>query len=130
MLLFQSKSDLPNFVISIQMICSVQKKIRFWLPYAISMVCAFLMVYAATSKLWDFQRFKVQLGQSPVLTAYVEWVAWSVPLTEYILALLLLIDTTREKALFGFLGLMTMFTTYIVIVLNFSDYVPVPAVVS
>jgi hypothetical protein len=100
------------------------KNIRFWLPYAISVVCAFLVVYAATSKLWDFQRFKVQLGQSPVLTAYVEWVAWSVPLTEYILALLLLIDTTRKKALFGFLGLMTMFTTYIVLVLNFSDYVP------
>src|SRR5690606_1342079 len=72
----------------------------------------------------NFEQFKVQLGQSPVLTAHVEWVAWFVPLSEYILALLLLIETTRRKALFGFLGLMTMFTTYIVIVLNFSDYIP------
>ena len=100
------------------------KKIWFWLPYAISILCAILFIYAATSKLWDFQQFKVELGQSPVLTAYAEWVAWSVPLTEYALSVLLLIDTTRQKALFGFLGLMTMFTTYIVIVLNFSDYVP------
>ena len=100
------------------------KKIWFWLPYAISILCAILFIYTATSKLWDFQQFKVELGQSPVLTAYAEWVAWSVPLTEYALSVLLLIDTTRQKALFGFLGLMTMFTTYIVIVLNFSDYVP------
>jgi uncharacterized membrane protein YphA (DoxX/SURF4 family) len=102
----------------------LSNKTRFWLPYAISILCAILFIYAATSKLWDFQQFKVQLGQSPVLTAHAEWLAWSVPVIEYFLALLLLIDTTREKALFGFLALMTMFTTYIIIVLNFSDYIP------
>lgn len=100
------------------------KKIWFWIPYAISVLCAILFIYAATSKLWDVQQFQVQLGQSPILTAYAEWVAWAVPLTEYVLALLLLMDRFRLYALYATLGLMVMFTTYIVLVLNFSDYVP------
>ncbi|MBW8244068.1 hypothetical protein K1F50_14765 [Muricauda oceani] len=100
------------------------KDIRFWLPYSISVLCAILFIYAATSKLWDFQQFKVQLGQSPILTAYAGWVAWSVPLIEYILAILLFMDRFRLYALYASLGLMTMFTTYIFLVLNFSDYIP------
>ncbi|MCA0957722.1 hypothetical protein LCL86_01610 [Muricauda ruestringensis] len=83
-----------------------------------------LFVYAATSKLMDFQQFRVQLGQSPILTAYADWIAWLVPLTEYALAILLSMESTRYKALYVTLGLMTMFTTYIILVLNFSDYIP------
>ena len=83
-----------------------------------------LFVYAATSKLMDFEQFRVQLGQSPILTAYANWVAWLVPLAEYMLAILLSMKSTRYKALFMTLGLMTMFTTYIILVLNLSDYIP------
>ncbi len=100
------------------------KKIRVWFHYTVSMLLAVLFVYAATSKLWDFQQFKVQLGQSPILTAYADWVAWLVPITEYVLALLLVMDSFRLSALYGAFGLMIVFTTYIILVLNFSDYVP------
>ena len=91
---------------------------------AIAVLLIFLFVYAATSKLWDFGQFKVQLGQSPILTAYAEWIAWGVPAIEYLLTLLLVMSTTRYFAFFGSLALMTMFTTYIILVLNFSDYIP------
>jgi len=100
------------------------KKIWFWIPYAISVLCAILFIYAATSKFWDVQQFQVQLGQSPIMTAYAEWVAWAVPLTEYVVALLLLMDRFRLYALYATLGLMVMFTTYIVLVLHFSAYIP------
>ncbi|KAB7530308.1 hypothetical protein F8C76_02025 [Flagellimonas olearia] len=100
------------------------KKVKVWFPYAISMLYAILFIYAATSKLWDFQQFKIQLGQSPVLTAYAAWIAWLVPITEYALAFLLLMDSTRYRAHYATLGLMAMFTTYILLVLNFSAYVP------
>jgi len=100
------------------------KKIWFWIPYTISILCAILFMYAATSKLWDVQQFQVQLGQSPILTAYAEWVAWAVPLTEYVVALLLLMDRFRLYALYATLGLMVMFTTYIVLALHFSAYIP------
>jgi len=32
-----------------------------------------LCVYAATTKLHDFQKFRVQLGPSPLLTAFAGW---------------------------------------------------------
>lgn len=100
------------------------KSIKIWLPYTVSILCSILFIYAATSKLWDFQQFKVQLGQSPILTAYADWVAWMVPVGEYIIAFLLLLDRFRLNALYATLGLMTMFTTYIILVLHFSDYIP------
>ncbi|MFC4218968.1 MauE/DoxX family redox-associated membrane protein [Flagellimonas marina] len=100
------------------------RKIAFWLPPMASVMLALLFLYAATSKLLDFQQFRVQLGQSPILTAYADWVAWSIPLLEYVLALLLLFDLYRLLALYGAFGLMVMFTTYILLVLHFSDYVP------
>ncbi|MAU14133.1 MauE/DoxX family redox-associated membrane protein [Flagellimonas sp.] len=90
----------------------------------ISLLFVVLFIYAATSKLWDFGQFKVQLGQSPVLTAYADGVAWMVPGVEYLLALLLLFNRSRLAAFYGSLALMVMFTTYIVMVLQFSDYIP------
>lgn len=91
---------------------------------AISLLFVLLFIYAATSKLWDFGQFKVQLGQSPILTAYADGVAWMVPGVEYLLALLLLFNGSRLAAFYGSLALMVMFTTYIVLVLHFSDYIP------
>ena len=90
----------------------------------ISLLFVVLFIYAATSKLWDFGQFKVQLGQSPVLTAYADGLAWMVPGVEYLLALLLLFNGTRLAAFYSSLALMVMFTTYILLVLNFSDYIP------
>lgn len=72
----------------------------------------------------DFEQFKIQLGQSPILTAYASWLVWVIPITEYILALLLFLDLYRLIALYASFGVMVMFTTYIIAVLNFSDYVP------
>ena len=95
-----------------------------WIPYTVSILLAILFIYAASSKLFDFQQFKIQLGQSPILTAYAHWVAWAVPMVEYILALALILETFRLRALYGSFALMIMFTTYIVLVLNFSDYIP------
>ncbi|MGC1631482.1 MAG: MauE/DoxX family redox-associated membrane protein [Gelidibacter sp.] len=87
-------------------------------------LCAFLFVYAAVSKLLDFETFETQLGQSPLLSAYARPVAIGVPLLELLIALGLVIPRFRLWALYGFYGMMVMFTTYIVIILNFSDFVP------
>ncbi|TRX32987.1 hypothetical protein FNW52_16150 [Flavobacterium sp. ZT3R18] len=83
-----------------------------------------LFVYAAVSKLLDFENFQVQLGQSPLLSAFASWVAWLVPTIELILASLLLFPKWRTIALFAAFSLMIMFTTYIFIILNYSSFVP------
>ena len=83
-----------------------------------------LWVYAATAKLLDYEAFSVQLGQSPLLSAYAGVLVWLVPLSEYVLSGLLLFSKTRKAGLLGSLSLMTAFTAYIVIILNYADFVP------
>lgn len=83
-----------------------------------------LFVYAAVTKLLDYEKFRVQVGQSPLLTSVGGWVAWAVPVTELLIVLMLTIPVLRLPALYASFGLMTIFTTYIFIVLNYSPFVP------
>lgn len=83
-----------------------------------------LFVYAAVSKLLDFENFQVQIGQSPLLSAFAGWVAWGVPVLELLIVLFLVIPRLRLAGLIACFTLMVMFTAYIVIILNFSSFVP------
>lgn len=83
-----------------------------------------LFVYAAVSKLLDFKTFTVQLAQSPLLSAYAGFIAWTVPGIEILIACLLILERFRTVALYASFTLMVMFTAYILIILNFSDFVP------
>lgn len=83
-----------------------------------------LFVYAAGSKLIDFQNFQVQLGQSPLLSAFASWVSWCVLISELLIAALLCFGKTRLFGLYAALGLMVMFSIYIIIILKFSPFVP------
>lgn len=90
----------------------------------IAYVFAILFIYAATSKLLDFETFTVQLAQSPLLSAYAGIIAWLVPGIEILIAGLLVFSRLRNVALYAAFTLMVMFTAYIYIILNFSDFVP------
>lgn len=83
-----------------------------------------LFVYAAVSKLVDYETFENQLGQSPLLSAFAGRVAPGVIIIELLIALLLIFERTRLIALFGFYSMMVLFTTYIIIILNFTDFIP------
>ncbi|MFV8326856.1 MauE/DoxX family redox-associated membrane protein [Flavobacterium sp. ZS1P14] len=83
-----------------------------------------LFVYAAASKLLDFENFQVQLGQSPMLSAFTGFVSWAVPIIELLIVALLLFPRLRFFALFVAFSLMVMFTSYIIIILNFSSFIP------
>ena len=93
-------------------------------PNTISILFIVLFVYAAVSKLLDFQKFMVQVGQSPILTSLGNWIAIVVPGLEILISLCFLIPKLRLIAMYGSLILMTLFTTYIAFILNFSPYVP------
>lgn len=87
-------------------------------------LCILLFVYAALTKLLDYQKFAIQLGQSPMLTHFARFLAWSVPGGELLISLLLIFQATRLAGFYAAFSLMTMFTTYIVVASRFSDYVP------
>ncbi|MNQ30277.1 Methylamine utilization protein MauE [compost metagenome] len=93
----------------------------------IELICllyVLLFVYAAVSKLLDFENFQVQLGQSPLLSAFAWWVSRLVPTIELGIVVLLAVPKWRNLGLFASLSLMTLFTSYIFIVLHFSSFVP------
>lgn len=84
----------------------------------------FLLVYAAMNKGLDFEKFKVELGQSPLLSAFASWISWVVVLIEFAITIFLLFSKTRFRALYAGFCLMSMFTAYIFIMLNFSSFLP------
>ena len=90
----------------------------------ISVVFIVLFVYAGASKLLDIQTFRVQIGQSPLLTHISNFVSWSIPGIEILVSLILTIPRLRPIGLYCAFTLMVMFTTYIIAILNFSDHIP------
>lgn len=95
--------------------------------HLIEIICALhiiLFIYAAGSKLIDIDEFHTNLGQSPLITAFADWIAWIVPVAELVIAIMLAITSTRLLALYASYTLMLMFTAYIVAIMNFSFYVP------
>ncbi len=90
----------------------------------ITLLFIILWVYAAVSKLLDYDTFKVQLGKSPLLTTFPELIAIAVPAAELLMAGMLLTDRFRLTGLYLSLFLMTLFTAYLIAILNFSYYIP------
>lgn len=83
-----------------------------------------LFVYSAVDKLYDIEKFRVQLGQSPLLTNFAGLVAWFIPVIEIIISILLIIPKTKLLGLFASFSLMVMFTAYIFVIMNYSEYIP------
>jgi len=90
----------------------------------ISALLVFLFIYAALSKLMDFDRFRYQLSQSPFMTRFSGFAAWAIPLAEIVIAAALLIRRTRMAGLYLSYFLMLLFTGYIFIMLKYSSYLP------
>jgi len=90
----------------------------------ISFLFILLFVYAAASKLMDYEKFRLQLGKSPLLTHFAGFVAWLIPLLELVIAVMLATPRFRSCGLYAFFSLMVMFTAYIVAITRFSDYIP------
>ncbi|WP_281777728.1 MauE/DoxX family redox-associated membrane protein [Croceibacter atlanticus] len=103
----------------------IHKKVPYHLAVKfISFLFIILFVYAATSKLLDFENFTVQLAQSPLLSAYAGIIAWSVPGLEILIAVLLVLPGFRKIGLYASFFLMELFTAYIFIILNYADFLP------
>jgi len=91
---------------------------------AVSYFFILLFIYASVSKLLDFENFQVQLAQSPMLGAYAGVVSLLVIISELIIVYLLVIQKFRLTGLYASLGIMSAFTIYIYLILNYSDSIP------
>lgn len=99
-------------------------QLKKMLPPTVSYLCVLLFLYAAASKILDYENFRVQLAQSPLLSAFAGYVAWGVPAFEILISVMLMSEKWRAIGLYLAFGLMVMFTAYIYIILNYSAFVP------
>jgi hypothetical protein len=90
----------------------------------ISSLLVLLFIYAAVSKLNEYDSFKFQLGRSPYTTNNAGLIAWTLPVGEILVALSLVYNNTRLIGLYASFFLMLLFTGYIYAILHYSNYVP------
>jgi hypothetical protein len=102
----------------------IKQKYKDIVQESIAALLICLMVYAAASKLLDLPNFRVQLGQSPLLTRHVRWVIWAIPAIELLIAGCLLTSRWRTVGFYAAFGMMTMFSTYILAITQFSPFIP------
>lgn len=79
-----------------------------------------LFVYTAMSKFFEFPRFEYTLSQSPLIGDKAPLVAWALPITELLIAILLLVPRTRRLGLWASFFIMLAFTGYLVYMLYFT----------
>lgn len=99
-------------------------KTRFFIADAISAILLLLFLYAAVSKLLDHERFQQALQMSPLLENQSEVIAWLLPITEIIVALVLFFPRFRLKGLYASFVLLAIFTIYLTYMVAFSPHLP------
>ncbi|AZB11633.1 tellurium resistance protein TerC [Chryseobacterium sp. G0162] len=90
----------------------------------ISYFFVLLFVYAAVSKILDFENFQVQIAQSPLLSSYAGITSYAVIIAELLICISLILPKYRLYGLYSSLGLMTSFTTYIYLIIHYSEFIP------
>jgi cation transport ATPase len=83
-----------------------------------------LFLYTGISKLIDFEKFLIQLRQSPFVQRWAVIIAYALPVGEIITACLLIVHKTRLAALYISLFIMALFTGYVYVMLTYSYDLP------
>jgi uncharacterized membrane protein YphA (DoxX/SURF4 family) len=90
----------------------------------ISVLFIILFLYTGISKLMEYSVFKEQIAENPILKPVASFIAWSLPLTEFLVSLMLIIPRWRLKGLYATLFLMIAFTIYIGGIMMFYKELP------
>lgn len=98
-------------------------KPEIWL-FIVTRLFFLLFFYSAADKLLDYQKFRMQLGQSPMLTPIAGFVAWGIPIIEIAIGVLVIVSKTMLVGLYASFTIMVTFTAYIFVLMNYSEYVP------
>lgn len=97
---------------------------RNWLIEIIAALFILLFIYTATSKLIEYNGFRLVLSMSPLIGNMASFIAWSLPATEILIALLLFFPRTRRKGLWASLAIMLLFTAYLGYMIYFTPTRP------
>jgi len=81
-----------------------------------------LFVYTGAAKLMETQLFKEQLISSPLLGSIAGVISWALPVGEILLGIAFLIPPFRLKALYATLGIMSLFTIYVLVIFYMDNH--------
>ncbi|WP_394367955.1 MauE/DoxX family redox-associated membrane protein [Pedobacter gandavensis] len=95
-----------------------------WIVFGICLICTFLFLFSAYEKIIDHSRFAKGLSKVSIISSYANLIAWAIPILEILISLLLIIPKTHRWGLYGFAGLMTLFTAYILSMLLWKEKLP------
>ena len=88
---------------------------------AISYLFFILFAYAAAVKLIDFKTFKEEMVESPLLGKFALLLTVTIPITEILIAIAVLMPRYRLKGLYASVVSMAIFTVYITILLYYQE---------
>lgn len=80
---------------------------------------ALLWLYTSVYKFLQIDNSITQLRDSPLIAPFAVWFGYGLPIIEFALFAMLLFIRTRKYALIASIVLLTLFTLYIIIILNF-----------
>ncbi|WP_149304214.1 MauE/DoxX family redox-associated membrane protein [Pareuzebyella sediminis] len=89
-----------------------------------SLLLTILFVYTAVSKLVHLDLFQWRLERMPYISPYASLISWVVPFLELVIAGILWFPKYQTMAFYASFILLGLFTTYIIIVLKYSDSIP------
>lgn len=97
---------------------------RTRIPTFISIFFILLFCYAAISKIMDFEKFQIQMTESPLLSTFAGFLPYVLVISEFIIAGLLCYRITQNAGLLASFILMLFFTGYIAHMLLTSENLP------
>jgi len=100
------------------------KKATQYLPYAAACFFILLFCYTAVSKIKGFEDFQQQLAVSPLVSPYTGFISYGVIFIELAVSALLIFPVMRKIGLLMSFVLMTAFTGYVWLILNYSYFIP------
>lgn len=102
----------------------MSNRLKLIITEIISATFIFLFIYTATSKLIDRGSFAYVLNRSPLLEKFSNFISWTVPSVEIVIAGLLIIPKFRRLGLLLSSSLMILFTLYITYMLTVTSELP------
>ncbi|WP_316800212.1 MauE/DoxX family redox-associated membrane protein [Pedobacter frigidisoli] len=87
-------------------------------------ILASLFAYTAYEKIMDHERFINGIAKVEIIGRFSLFISLAVPITELVIAVLILIPKTARIGLWSFLVLMIIFTVYILIALIWASKLP------
>jgi len=102
----------------------IDPKTKEFFVLLINIILASLFAYTAYEKIMDHERFMNGIARVELIGKFAFFISWTVPIVELLIVVLILIPETAKIGLWCFLGVMIIFTMYILIALIWASKLP------